>query len=182
MAFRMVESTIRRIMGGLIERRENEDGFAGLVERGHEVSAMVDSQHQHHQHRPSNHLSSIPPHSNLHCSPPTSFSYPSSAPLLAPIKSILQGLEDLSLQGSPKAASTPLSGSRTRDGKFYLSTSTSSSSTHPPTKKLSSNDLPQFIASAALYHSDQARPDIGFRAKGELRQFPLITRSGPRTQ
>ena len=171
MAFRMVESTIRRIMGGLIERRENEDGFAGLVEPDHEVSAMVDSQHQH---RPSKYLSSIPPHSNLHCSPPTVFSYPSSAPLLPQIKSILQGLEDLTLQGSPKAVSTPLAGGRTREGKFHLSTSASSSPTPPPTRKLSSTDLPQFIASAALYQSDQARPDIGFRAKGELHQSTIL--------
>jgi hypothetical protein len=171
MAFRMVESTIRRIMGGLIERRENEDGFAGLVEPDHAVSDLVDSQHQH---RPSKYLSSIPPHSNLHCSPPTLFPYPSSAPLLSQINSILQELEDLSLQASPQAASIPLAGGRTREGTFRLSTSTCGSPTPPPTRKLSPTDLPQFIASAALYHSDQARPDIGFRAKGELHRSTML--------
>jgi hypothetical protein len=166
MAFRMVESTIRRIMGGLMERRENEDGFAELIEPDHALSAMVDSQHQH---RASKFRSSIPPHDNPLSSPQTHFSYPSSAPLLPQLRSILQGLEDLSLQGSPQAASTPLAASgRTREGTFHLSNSADKSPTPPPTRKLSSPDLPQSIASAASYHPDQARPDVGFRAKGEL--------------
>lgn len=157
-------------MGGLVERRENELVFADSIKSECAVSSMVDA-----QHRSSKFLSSIPPRSNPFSSPPNPFSYPSSAPLLPQLRSILQGLEDLSLQGSPQAVSTPFAApTRPRADTSHPTGDADANLTPPPIRKLSSGELPEFKASAATYHPDQDRPELGLRAKGELQISRLL--------
>ena len=175
MAFRMVESTIKRIMSGLRERRENEVVFAGLIKSDRAVSAVV-----HSQHRLSKFLSLVAPQSNSSSSSQIPDSYPSTTPLLPQLRSILQGLEELSLQGFPQAASTPFAApSRTRED---ISDLTSDVVAGPPPHrltKLSSPELPDIQSSALFHHRNQARRELHGVAKGELGhcdRLPVVAR------
>lgn len=164
MAFRMVESTIKRIMSGLRERRENEMAFAGLIKSDLAVSAVV-----HSQHRCSKFLTSVAPHSNSSSSSQIPYSYPSTAPLLPQLRSILQGLEKLSLQESPQAASTPFAApSRTGEAISDLTSDAVTGPTHHPLTTLSYPEFPDIQASALSHHRNQARREFHRKAKGEL--------------
>lgn len=164
MAFRMVESTMKRIMSGLRERRENEAVFAGLIKSDLAVSAVV-----HSQHTFSKFLTSVAPHSNSSSSSQIPYSYPSTAPLLPQLRSILQGLEELSLQESPQAASTPFAAaSRTREAISDLTGDAVTGPTHYPLTKLSYPEFPDIQASALSHHHNQARRELYRKAKGEL--------------
>lgn len=168
MAFRMVESTIRRIMGGLKERKGNEVVFAGLIKSDDAVSVMVNS-----QHRSSKFLSSIPPQqappSNLFSSPQRPFSSSSSAPLLAQLRSIRRGLEELSLRGSPQAVSTPFpTPGKARKNTFHPEIYANTSPTPSPRRRLSSPEPLGIQAPAVLSPRDDISRDLRVRTKGEL--------------
>ncbi|KAF7508158.1 hypothetical protein GJ744_009599 [Endocarpon pusillum] len=158
MAFRMVESTIKRIMSGLRERRENGTVFAGLIKTDLAVLAS--------QHRCSKFLTSVAPHSNSSSSSQIPYSYPSTASLLPQLRSILQGLEELSLQESPQAASTPFAApSRTRAAISVLTGDAVTGPTHHPLTRLSYPEFPDTQASALSHHRNQARRELHRNAR-----------------
>jgi hypothetical protein len=167
MAFRMVESTIRRIMGGLEGRKGDEIVFAGLIKSNDAASVFANPQHRSskfpspiaHQHL--SHNSSSSPQSPLSCS--------SSAPLLAQLESISWGLDDLSLRGSPQAVSTPFAPSgRTREDISQPANYADTSPTPRLPKRLSSPGLQDVNPFAIPLNRDQFRRDFRVRAKGEL--------------
>ncbi len=174
MAFRMVESTIRRIMSGLRERRENEVVFAGLDRTDHAVSAVL-----HSQHRFSKFLTSVAPQSNSSSSE-ISYSYPSSAPLLPHLRSILQGLEELSLQASPQATSIHCAAtSRTREGIADATVDAVTGQKTQPVTKRSSPELADTQASVDFHHRNQARRELHSEANGKLQlcdRLPVVAR------
>ncbi len=175
MAFRMVETTIRKIMSGLRERRENEAVFAGLDRLDHAVSGVVQSEHSF-----SKFLTSVAPQSNSSSSSQISYSYPSSAPLLPQLRSILQGLEELSLQGSPQAISIQsAANSRTREGIADATVDAVTGPTTHPLTKLSSPELADTRASVLFFHCKQARRDLRSEVNGKLQlcdRFPVVAK------
>lgn len=175
MAFRMVESTIRRIMSGLRERRENDVVFAGLIKPDRAVSAVVQS-----EHRFSKFLTSVAPQSNSSSTSQTPYSYSSSAPLLPQLGSILHGLEELSLRESPQASSIPFAAkTRTREGIADATVDAVTGLPTQPLTKLSSPELADIQASAASHHRNQARRDLRSEADGKLQlrdRLPVVAK------
>ena len=171
MAFRMVESTIR-IMGEIRERRVDGIAFAGVVNSGDAASVILNS-----QHRSSQFLSSIPPQArstNPSFLPQTHFSYPSSAPFLAHLESVLRGLEESSLQGSPQAVSTPFAPpGKTREDISHPARYADTSPTPQPSRRLPPPELSGSEISAVSSYRDQIRHHLRARAKGELQLFNL---------
>ena len=172
MAFRMVESTIRRIMGGLRDRTEDEVIFAGWIKSDRAVSAVADSQPSS-----SKFLSSIAPQptfSNTSSAPQSPFVCSSSAPLLPQLQNILQGLEASSLRGSPPAVSTPPpSPGREKESVSCIAKYVGQGPTPQPLRRLSSLEVLVITASAVPSQGDQIRRDSLVRAKGELQPFRL---------
>jgi hypothetical protein len=169
MAFRMVESTIRRIMGGLEGRKGDEIVFAGLIKSNDTAPVFANPQNRSSKfpspiaHQQPSHKSSSP-QSPLSCS--------SSAPLLAQLESIPWGLDDLSLRGSPQAVSTPFPPSgRTREDISPPASYADTSPTPRLLKRPSSPELQDANPFAIPLNRDQFRRDFRVRAKGEL-QLP----------
>jgi hypothetical protein len=169
MAFRMVESTIRRIMGGLEGRKGDEIVFAGLITSNDAASVFANPQHRSSKF-PSPIARQRPSHNSS--SPQTPLSCSSSAPLLAQLESIPWGLDDLSLRGSPQAVSTPFAPSgRTREDISQPANYADTSPTPRLPKRLSSPELQDVNPFAIPLNRDQFRRDFLVRAKGEL-QLP----------
>ena len=173
MAFRMVESTIRRIMREFKERKGDDIVFAGLINSDDGVSVLLNS-----QHRSSKFLSSIPAHviSRSRSSLPQNyFLYSSSTPLFAQPKSVSQELGRPSLPGSPQPASTPFEPSRSKLEENPHSAAharTSSTSQHP--RGLRSTKLLCLTASAVPSPSLQASGKPRLRVKSELEFLPRV--------
>ena len=166
MAFRMVESTIRRIMGGLEERRGDEIVFAGLLKSGDAVSMVLNS------HNSSKFFSTIPPQSPSFApsSPPQSpCSYSSSAPLLDQSSSAHQQLEGPSSQESPRAVSSRFAPPCvTRHNislpEYHLHTAAIS---HRQQQQLASSEPTCLPVTAEPPDWDHGRPNSRARAEGE---------------
>lgn len=167
MAFRMVELTIRRIMGGLRERKGDEIVFAGLITSTDAASVMANS-----QHRPSKLYSSIPPHSlsrNSSASSQSLLPYLSSAPLLIQLKSLRQGPEEFSSQGSPQAVSTPcIFPVRNRVDVSHPATQTGTNPKNQPPERASSSELRTNNSSAVLSHRDRVCRQLLVKGIGEV--------------
>lgn len=172
MAFRMVESTIRRIMDGLEERKGDEIVFAGLIKTGDAVSMVLNSRNS------SRLLSSIPPQPQSFdpfTSPESPCSYSSSAPLLAQSSSVPQGLEDLSSRESPQGISSPFA------PPWVARHRVSQPRNHPHTtaishqhQQLTSSELAYLSATDGPPDCEQSRPSSGGSAKGECSLFELL--------
>lgn len=173
MAFRMVESTIRRIMGGFKERKGDDVVFAGLINADDGVSVLLNS-----QHRPSKFLSSIPPHAfprSRSSSPQNHFLYSSSTPLFAQPKSDSRELEEPSLPRSPRVTSTPFETSRRKgeESSHSAACATPSSTSQPP-RGLPSTKLLHLTAPAVPSSPSQATGKRGLRVRGELDFLPRV--------
>jgi hypothetical protein len=167
MAFRMVESTIRRIMSGLKERKGDEIVFAGLIKPEDALKVAVNSQHSSSKILPEIPLQHL--QSNSPSASQGSFSYSSSVPLLPQLESILQGLEELSLQRPPEAVSTPFAPrGRTRRDISYLASCAETVPTTRQLRRLSSSDPRQAEPPANAFCPDHFNHDLCVEEKGKL--------------